>query len=82
MVDQELPTLPEHMSSSNVYRGDRVAQSFVFVQCFADHCLSIFLKVEISLLQVYIYISPIPFSITLQFEVALTGSVCRPLPII
>ena len=39
LVEQELPTIPEHPSSSPVYCGVRVAQSSM---CFVDYCLSFF----------------------------------------
>ena len=41
LIEQQLLTVPEHMSSSLVL-GIRVAQSLVF--CFADHCLFFLFK--------------------------------------
>ena len=38
-VDQELLSLPEHMSTL-IVSGVRVARSLVTVKCFVDHCLS------------------------------------------
>jgi len=40
LVEQELPTLPEHLSSSPVFSGVRVTQSLVLYVCFVDRCLS------------------------------------------
>jgi hypothetical protein len=40
LVEQELPTLPEHLSSPPVYNGVRVTRSLVLYVCFVDHCLS------------------------------------------
>ena len=40
LLDQELITLPEHLSSAPVYRGVRVTRSLVLYVCFVDLCLS------------------------------------------
>ena len=40
LVGQELPTLPEHLSSSPVFSGVRVTRSLVLYVCFVDRCLS------------------------------------------
>jgi hypothetical protein len=40
IVEQELPTLPEHPSSPPVFIGVRVTRSLVLYVCFVDHCLS------------------------------------------
>jgi len=40
LVEQELPTLPEHLSSPPVFRGIRVNRSLVLYVCFVDRCLS------------------------------------------
>jgi hypothetical protein len=40
LVEQELLTLPEHMSSHPVFTGVRVTRSLVLYVCFVDHCLS------------------------------------------
>ena len=40
LVEQELPTLPEHMSSPLVFSGVRVTRSLVLYVCFVDRCLS------------------------------------------
>ena len=39
LVEQELCTLPEHMSSPPVFNGVRVARSLVLCVCFVDHML-------------------------------------------
>ena len=40
LVEQELPTLPEHLSSTPVVSGVRVTRSLVVYVCFVDRCLS------------------------------------------
>jgi hypothetical protein len=40
LVEQELPTLPEHLSSPPVFSGVCVTWSLVLRVCFVDHCLS------------------------------------------
>ena len=40
IVEQELPTLPEHLSSSSVFSGVRVTRSLVLYVYFVDRCLS------------------------------------------
>ena len=40
LVKQELPTLPEHLSSPPTFDGVRVTRSLVLYVCFVDHCLS------------------------------------------
>jgi len=40
LVEQELLTLPEHLSSSLVFSGVRVTRSLVLCVCFVDRCLS------------------------------------------
>ena len=42
LVEQELITLPEHLSSAPIYSRVRIARSFVFFVVFVDHCLSFF----------------------------------------
>ena len=39
LVEQELPTLPEHMTSPPVFSGVRVTRSLVLYVCFVDRCL-------------------------------------------
>ena len=40
LVEQDLLTLPEHMSSPPVFSGVRVTRSLVLYVCFVDRCLS------------------------------------------
>jgi hypothetical protein len=40
LAEQELPTLPGHLSSPPVFSGVRVTRSLVLYVCFVDHCLS------------------------------------------
>jgi hypothetical protein len=40
LVEQELPTLPEHLGSSLVFSEVRVTWSLVLCTCFVDPCLS------------------------------------------
>jgi hypothetical protein len=37
-VEQELLTLPEHLSSPPVFSGARVIRSLVLCVCFVDRC--------------------------------------------
>ena len=39
-MEQELLTLPDHLSSPPDFSGVRVIQSLVLCVCFVDHCLS------------------------------------------
>ena len=43
LVEQELLTLPEHLSSLLVFSGVRVSRSFVLYVCFVNSCLSFIL---------------------------------------
>ena len=40
LVEQELLTLPQHLSSPPVFGGVRVTRSLVLYVCFVDHCVS------------------------------------------
>ena len=40
LVEQELLTLPQHLSSPPVFSGIRVTRSLVLCVCFVDRCLS------------------------------------------
>ena len=40
LVEQDLLTLPEHMSSASVLTGVRVTRSLDLYVCFVDRCLS------------------------------------------
>jgi hypothetical protein len=42
-VEQELHTLPEHLSSLSVISGVHITRYLVLCVCFADHCLARFL---------------------------------------
>jgi hypothetical protein len=39
LVEQELLTLPEHLSSPSVFSGVRVTRSLILCVCFVDRCL-------------------------------------------
>jgi hypothetical protein len=39
-MEQELLTLPEHLSSPPVFSGVRVTRYIVLCDCFVDRCLS------------------------------------------
>jgi len=40
LVEQELFTFPEHLSSPPVFSGGRITRSLVLCVCFVDRCLS------------------------------------------
>ena len=40
LVEQELLTIPEHLSSPPIFSGVRVTRSLVLYVCFADRCFS------------------------------------------
>ena len=40
LVEQELLTIPEHLSSPAVFSGVRVTRSLVLCVCFVERCLS------------------------------------------
>jgi hypothetical protein len=40
LVEQEMPTLPEHLISPPVFSGVRVTRSLVLYVCFVNCCLS------------------------------------------
>jgi hypothetical protein len=40
LVEQELLTLPVHLSSPPIFSGVRVTRSLVLCVCFVDRCLS------------------------------------------
>ena len=62
-MEQELLILPEHLSSSTVFSGDRVTRSLVLCVCFVDRCLSFcpFMAIVLSVLR-FTY-SDYPFGI-------------------
>jgi hypothetical protein len=43
LVEQELLTLPEHLSSPPVFSGVRITRYLVLCVCFVDRCLSLYL---------------------------------------
>jgi hypothetical protein len=43
LVEQELLTLTDHLSSPPVFRGVRVSRTLVLYVCFVDRCLSFYL---------------------------------------
>jgi hypothetical protein len=62
-VEQELLTLPVHMSSPPVFSGVRVTRSLILCVCFVDRCLSFLyfflLAVVLSVLRFTDYAYPI-----------------------
>jgi hypothetical protein len=40
LVEQELFSLPDHLSSYPVFSGVRITRSLVLYVCFVDRCLS------------------------------------------
>jgi hypothetical protein len=53
VVEQELLTLPKHLSSPPVFSGVRVTRSLVLCVCFVDRCLAfctLFLAIVLSVL--------------------------------
>jgi hypothetical protein len=54
LVEQELPTVPEHLNSPTVFSGVRVTRYLVWYECFPDRCLSFcafFLVIVLSVLR-------------------------------
>jgi hypothetical protein len=64
-MEQELFTLPEHMSSPPVFSGVRVTRSLVLYVCFVDRCLSFVLFLLAIVLSVILRytVSDCPFGI-------------------
>jgi hypothetical protein len=54
VVDQELLTLPEHLSSPPIFSGVRVSGSLVLYVCFVDRCLSFVLFLLAIVLSVHL----------------------------
>ena len=69
LVEQELPTLPEHLSSSPVFSGVRVTRSLVLYVYFVDRCLSFVLFLLDIVLSVFLPYtdSDYPFGIFILF---------------
>jgi len=61
LVEQELLTLPDHLSSSPVFSGVRVTRSFVLCVCFVDNCL-FYLDIVLSVLLRRILITLLVYS--------------------
>jgi Flp pilus assembly protein TadB len=69
MVEQELPTLPEHPSSPPVFSAVRVTRSLVLCVCFVDYPFVLFLLVLVSVLSlVYGFCLPLWYLQTLHKE--------------
>jgi hypothetical protein len=47
LVEQELLTIPEHLSSPPVFSGVRVTRTLVLYLCFVDRCLFLHLDVNL-----------------------------------
>jgi hypothetical protein len=47
LLEQELPTLPEHLSSPIVFSWICVAQNLLSVWCFEDHCIVCFSSIYV-----------------------------------
>jgi hypothetical protein len=60
-VEQELLTLPDHLSSSPVFSRVRVTRSFVLCVCFVDNCL-FYLAIVLSVLLRRILITLLVYS--------------------
>jgi hypothetical protein len=68
-VEQELLTLPEHMSSPPVFSGVRVTRSLVLHVCFVDRCLPFclfLLAIVLSVLLLAIVLSVLLLAIVLS----------------
>ena len=63
LVEQELPTLPEHLHSSPVLSGVRIARSLVFCVVFCRLCLSFFLLATAPSVFLRLTASDYPYSI-------------------
>jgi hypothetical protein len=65
LVEQELLTLPEHLSSPPIVSGVRVARTLVLYVCFVDRCLSVctFSFGHCVVCSSLIYVSDCPFGI-------------------
>ena len=75
LVEQELITLPEHLSSPPVFSGIRVTRSLVLYICFVDRCLSFVLFLLAIVLSVLLQYtdSDSPFGIFKLFLLSLMG---------
>ena len=77
LVEQELNTLPEHLSSPPVFSGIRVTRSLVLYICFVDRCLSFVLFLLAIVLSVLLQYtdSDSPFGIFKLFFLSLMESI-------
>jgi hypothetical protein len=62
LVEQELPTIPGHLSSLPVFSGVRVTRSLVLYVCFVDRCLSFCLFFFWSLCCLHCFVTQISHS--------------------
>ena len=59
LVEQEVFTLPEHLSSPTVFSGVRVTRSLVLCVYFADRCLYLWLQCCLFFFDLRILITPL-----------------------
>jgi hypothetical protein len=80
LVEQVLPTLPEHLSSSPVVSGVRVTRSVVLYACFVDRCLSFctfsFGHCVVCSSSIYRFVLPLCYLQTLHVEQAEKALYC------
>ena len=67
LVEQELLTLPEHLSSHPVFSGVRVTRALIFCICFVDRCLSFCLLFFWSLCCLFFCLLIIVLSVLLRY---------------
>jgi len=83
LVEQELPTHPEHLSSSPVFSGVRVTRSLVLYVCFVDRCLSFctfyFIHCVVCYSSIYGLWLPLWYLQTLLVLLTIVLYVCLPL---
>ena len=77
-MEQELPTLPEHLSSPAVFSGIRVARTFVFCAMFCRSLFLLFLLV-IASSALQFTVSAYPFDIFKLFSLTLFPPMIIPL---
>jgi len=61
-MEQELLTIPGHLSSLHVLNGVCVARSLVFIKCFVDRCLSFVLVHLVIVLSVLLRVTASGFT--------------------
>ena len=69
LIEQELLTLPEHLSVTLVCSGARVTRSLVLCVCFVDHCLSF---CPFDIFKLFIVNFPSIFHGCIYFEITIT----------